>query len=298
MSLRAALADLEEAVRLDPGSARAVATLSQCYLLAGTRDILTRDESYAKALAAATRALQLDDTMAKAHTQLAEVKFYYEWDWQAARRGYERALELNPNDSHALARYSQFLSALDESEPAIRVANLAQQLDPFSQTVRFAPGMALFYARRYDEAVVAFLHLAQVPQYALTASDRVGLARAYAARGQFAEAIQEMTTAIGQHERPLPIWLAELGRIHAAAGHRTEALKILKQLESQRNVIPAHIAFILIALGAADAGFEALNQAADDRHPALLWMHVDPRFDPVRRDPRLRDLALRIGVPQ
>ena len=107
-----------------------------------------------------------------------------------------------------------------------------------------------------------------------------------------------MTTAIGQHERPLPIWLAELGRIHAAAGHRTEALKILKQLESQRNVIPAHIAFILIALGAADAGFEALNQAADDRHPALLWMHVDPRFDPVRRDPRLRDLALRIGVPQ
>ena len=84
-SLRAALADLQEAVRLDPTSARAFAALSQCYLLAGTRDIMTRDESYAKALTAATRALQLDDAVAQAHTQLAEVKFYFEWDWQAAR---------------------------------------------------------------------------------------------------------------------------------------------------------------------------------------------------------------------
>ena len=129
-SLRAALADLQEAVRLDPTSARAFATLSQCYLLAGTRDIMTRDESYAKALAAATRALQLDDTVAQAHTQLAEVKFYFEWDWQAARRGYERALELNPNNSHALARYSLFLSALDEQDAALKYATLAQAAGP------------------------------------------------------------------------------------------------------------------------------------------------------------------------
>jgi serine/threonine-protein kinase len=297
-SLKLALADLKEAVRLDPSSARAFATLSQCYRLLGAAEVLEHGEAYRNALLSATRAIQLNDAVAEGHTELAEVKFYYEWNWEWARREYERALELNPNNSHAMARYSQFLSALQRPDDALRWARRAQELDPLSLTVRFTPGMALFYARRYDDAIAEFRRLAELPQYALTASDHVGFARAYSARQQFPEAIREMTIALGQHDPPLAVWKAELGRIHAAAGHRGEALRILTDLEPQRKRIPAQIAFILLALGAIDAGFDALNQAADERAPALLWMNVDPRFDPVRHDPRLRDLALRLGIPQ
>jgi serine/threonine protein kinase/tetratricopeptide (TPR) repeat protein len=299
-SLKLALQDLLEAVRLDPKSARAYASLSQCYMLLGTRELLSHDQAYASALSAATRALQLDDSIAEAHTELAEVKFYYEWNWEWARREYERALELNPNNSHALARYSLFLSALDRRDEAVHWATLAQQLDPLSPTVRFAPGMALFYARRYDEAIAAFLHLKEIPPYALVPSDRVGLARSYAARGRYAEAIDEMSGAMQQGGTP-PAWMAELGRIHAAAGHRAEALRILRTLQTQADrggLIAGQIAFIQIALGSRDAAFEALRRAADLRWPALLWINVDPRLDPVRDDARFRELTMRVGLPQ
>ena len=297
-SLRAALADLQEAVRLDPTSARAFAALSQCYLLAGTRDIMTRDESYAKALTAATRALQLDDAVAQAHTQLAEVKFYFEWDWQAARRGYERALELNPNNSHALARYSLFLSALDEQDAALKYATLAQSLDPISPTVRFAPGMALFYARRYDDAIAAFLHLKDIPPFSLAASDHFGLGRAYAARGRFDDAIQEITLA-SKLGGPLTAWTAEIARIHAETGNRTEALRLLGELTARGSAVtPANLAFIYAALGEVDRAFDELNRAADQRAPILLWANVDPRLETLRGDARYRALTKRIGLPQ
>ena len=297
-SVRAALAALEEAVRLDPTSARAYATLSQCYLLAGTRDIMTPDESYARALAAATRALQLDDTVAQAHTQLAEVKFYFEWDWQTARRGYERALELNPNNSHALARYALFLAALDEQEPALRHATLAQQLDPVSNNVRSAPAMVLFYARRYDEAIAAFLQLRDAQASSPAAGEHFGLGRAYAARGRFDDAIQELAVGIKQ-DGPRALLTAEVARIHAETGNRPEALRLLGELTSGRTAVtPANLAFIYAALGDVDRAFQELNRAADQRAPILLWANVDPRLDTLRGDARYRALTKRIGLPQ
>jgi len=297
-SVRAALAALEEAVRLDPTSARAYATLSQCYLLAGTRDIMTPDESYARALAAATRALQLDDTVAQAHTQLAEVKFYFEWDWQTARRGYERALELNPNNSHALARYALFLAALDEQEAALRQATLAQQLDPVSVTVRNAPAMVLFYARRYDEAIAAFLQLRDAQTSPPIAGEHFGLGRAYAARGRFDDAIEELALGI-KLGGPRPLLTAEIARIHAETGNRPEALRLLGELTSGGAVVtPANLAFIYAALGDVDRAFQELNRAADQRAPILLWANVDPRLDTLRGDARYRALTKRIGLPQ
>jgi serine/threonine-protein kinase len=296
-TLRLALDDLLEATHLDPGSARAWATLSQCYLLLGTRGILTRADSYEKALAAATHALQLDTTMSEAHTQLAEVKFYHEWNWEWAQSEYELALELNPNNSHAMARYSQFLSALGRHDEAIERALDAARLDPYAATVRFAPGMALLYAHRYDEAIDAFLDLENVPPYALSAADRYALGRAYLATGDSRRAAEQIQIALKQGGRLAP-WLAELARVHAYDGNQSEARRILQELAAQRDASPVNLAFVYAALGSKDRAFDELNRAADERSTSLLWANVDPRLDNLRTDPRFRELVARIGLSQ
>jgi TolB-like protein len=298
-TLPLALADLLEAVQLDPKSARAHATLSQCYLLLGTRALLTQEEAYEKALAAATHALQLDPSVSEAHTELAEVKFYHEWNWEWAQREYALALELNPNNSHAMARYSVFLSALGRHDEAIQMAKDAARLDPLTSTVRFAPGMALFYARRYEEAIAAWLSLEDVYPFALSAPDRFALGRAYAALGSYREAAEQIGVALEKGGRtPPPAWLAELARIRVLEGNRREARRILKELAADPAAPPANLAFVHAALGDTNQAFQELNRAADQRSPVLLWANVDPRLDDLRSDPRYLGLVERIGLSQ
>jgi serine/threonine protein kinase/tetratricopeptide (TPR) repeat protein len=297
-TLELALADLQEAVRLDSGSARAYAALSQCYLLLGGREILKPADAYVRAQVAATRAVQLDDTIAEAHTELAEVKFYHEWDWEGARLEYERALALNPNGSHAMARYSLFLSALGRSDDALKYATAAQRLDPISATVRFAPGMALYYAGRFPEAVDAFTRLDTLPPFALYPSDRIGLGRAYAAVGRYPEAIQEIERAINQEKRAPGAWVAELARIEVEAGRAANGTRRLKELTAPgaRAGSPANLAFIYAALGDRDRAFAELERAVDQRSATLLWANVDPRLASLRSDARFQELLEKIGL--
>ncbi len=131
-----------------------------------------------------------------------------------------------------------------------------------------------------------------------SASDHFGLGRAYAARGRFDDAIQEITLAASWEARG-PCLTAEIARIHAETGNRTEALRLLGELTARRTAVtPANLAFIYAALGDVDRAFQELNRAADQRAPILLWANVDPRLDTLRGDARYRALTKRIGLPQ
>lgn len=295
-SLRAAFADLLDAVRLDPSSARAWATLSQCYISLANRELMPQDAAYAEALKAAERAQLLDESVAEGHTQMAEVKFYYEWNWAVARREYERALQLNPNNSRAMARYSMFLSALGLFDDAVRFGTQARDLDPANTTVRVAPGMAFLYARRYDKAIEEFRGLAELPPYTLLDNDRFGLGRAYGLAGDFPTAVAEMERVMARAGRR-SAYLSELARLRAQAGQIAEARALFRELAQKPDSSPAFLAFVHIALGEADQAFEQLDRAADRRSPSLLWLKVDSRFDPIRADPRFRELVQRVGIP-
>ena len=298
-SLRLAHADLLEAARLDPRSARIQAALSRCYVMLASRNIMSHTEAYPLALTAATTAVQLDDRVADAHTQLAEAKFYYEYQWELAGREYERALQLSPSNSHAMTRYAYFLAAIGKLDEALEWATLALSSDPLSPGVRSAPGMVLHYERRYEESVNAFQQLLGLPPNALMATDRVGLARSYAALGRHDDAIAQLQMAIKQQSAPEP-WVAELARVHAEAGRHEEARRVLRSLyrAGAMETCPANIGLVHVALGEMDEAFEALNRGVDLRSQPLLWIKVDPRFDAIRSDPRFPDLLSRVGLPR
>jgi tetratricopeptide (TPR) repeat protein len=298
-TLRLAHADLLEASRLDPRSARIQAALSRCYVMLASRNVMTHTEAYPLALAAATAAVQLDDRVADAHTQLAEAKLYYEYQWDFAEREYERALELSPSNSHAMSRYALFLAAVGKLDEALEWATLALSSDPLSPGPRSTPGMVLHYDRRYEDSVNAFQQLLTLPPNALMATDRVGLARSYAALGRYDDAIAQMKTAIQQHSAIEP-WVAELARIHAEAGRHEESRRLLRSLydAGAMNTCPANIGLVHVALGEIDEAFHALDRGVELRSQPLLWIKVDPRFDAIRGDPRFRELMARVGLPR
>jgi serine/threonine protein kinase/tetratricopeptide (TPR) repeat protein len=297
-SLERAHRDLLEATRLDPRFALAYATLSRCYYLLGTREVLARNYAHQLALDAAMRAIELDELVADGHTQLAEVKLYYEWDWDVAKREYDRALALNPNGVRAMTRYSSFLSARGEHEAALRWAMQAQGLDPASHEVRIGVGMAHYYAGDFERAIATFEGLTDIPPFTLLAVDRVGLARAYAAVGRYQDAIAQLRIAIKQQGELTP-WLAELARTHAAAGEYAEARRLLARVLADPNrsrVNPANIAFVYIELGDIERAFAELDRAVQAKETVMLWAAVDPRFDKIRHDPRFGEILRRIGV--
>lgn len=298
-TLQRAHRDLLEATRLDPQFALAYATLSRCYYLLGTRGVLSRDYAHQLALDAASRAIHFDEQVADGHTQMAEVKLYYEWDWDTARLEYDRALTINPNGSHTMARYAQFLSALGQHEAALKWATTAQGLDPASASIRSGVGMAHYYAGQYEQAIAAFLQLTQIPPFALHPVDRVGLARAYAAVGRYDEAVAELQTTMKQYDR-LPPWLAELARTHAAAGNYREARQLLATMQadpSWSRTPSVNIAFVYIELGEIDRAFELLERAIEQKDTVLIWANVDPRFNKIRDDPRFAEILRRIAIP-
>jgi TolB-like protein/tetratricopeptide (TPR) repeat protein len=298
-TLRLAHADLMEAARLDPRSARIQAALSRCYVMLASRNVMTHREAYPLALTAATKAVQFDDRVADAHTQLAEAKLYYEYQWDLAEREYERALELSPSNSHAMSRYALFLAAVGSLDEALEWAALALSSDPLSPGPRTAPGMVLHYKRRYEDSVNAFQQLLTLPPNAFMPPDRVGLARSLAALGRHDDAIAHLRIAIKAQSGPEP-WVAELARIHAEAGQHAEARRILQSLYAAgaMETCPANIGLVHVALGEIDQAFEALNHGVDLRAQPLLWIKVDPRFAAIRGDPRFRELMARVGLPR
>src|SRR5206468_10586151 len=153
-------------------------------------NILSRDESYSRSREAALHALQLDGDLPLARVALAQIKFYYEWDWEHAEEEFRRAVDLNPSDPDAHGQYGWFLAARGRVVEALDEMKRARELDPLSPTRRPPVAAVLIYARRFDEAtreLQAALRLN--PNYAVVHS---GLARAYAAQRMFREAIEEL----------------------------------------------------------------------------------------------------------
>jgi TolB-like protein/Tfp pilus assembly protein PilF len=289
---------LHQAIDLDPNYALAYDGLSYAYA-ASDDYLLAPQEAMPKARDAAKRALQLDDTLAEAHVEMAVVHYWYDYDWSAAEREFRRAIELRPDYPKAHEYYGWYLVSAGRVEEGVEATKRAAELDPLSLETNFVAGQNLYFAHQYDRCIDQLRKTLDLDSNYYFA--RLFLALCYEQKGNFSGAVAELHKA-SELEPSFPWPLAGLGHVDAVSGKRSDAEKILKQLNviSRQGyvVVPAYnFAEVYIGLGDKEQALKSLEKAYEDRSMMLNFLKADPRFASLHGDPRFRDLLRRVGLP-
>ena len=289
---RKAKEHFEEAIRIDPNYAPAYAGLADYYW--STLDLAPRD-GMPKAKENALKALELDPNLAQAHAELAAIHFYGDWDWAGADKEFRRALELNPGDSDSHRYYSFFLAALGRGKDALAESAKAQELDPFSISAQVNAGFVLYFAREFDKAIDQCRKALDVDPNSVGAYDCLG--SSYLAEGKYEEAIaaSEKASNLSNGDPPR---LVGLGRAYALADRKSDALRILEQLRQlSRNayVPPYFFATIYAGMGQKEQAIDWLEKGFRERDIYMAWLKVDAAVDPLRGDPRFKQLLQSVG---
>jgi eukaryotic-like serine/threonine-protein kinase len=281
-SWKQAIAELEDAVRLQPDYAPAQASLAQAWNQG--RDLLfTQSEGPRRE--AAQKAIDLDPTLAEGYAALAGIKFD-EWDWAGTLDAYEKAYALNPSAIDVCGCYGTTLSAFGRFDEALRIIEHAIEVNPLSTDLRFNHGFVLFMTRKYAEAERAFRRSLELEPRNLVS--RILLVFTYLQTNRFEEALAEA-------DRPELRNGGIMGAVYAALGRRDEALKILQGIDREAN--PLDTAGVYFWLGDLDRAFEYQSKAIDKRQGPIRWMNVSPQYDKFRFDPRFVAQVARLKLP-
>jgi len=293
-----AIAYFQEAIRIEPNYALAYAGLADTYNTLGFYSILPPDQSFLKSKQAAERALQIDDTLAEAHASLADALYHYNYDWGRAEKEFRRAIELNPNSTTALHWYSIFLALHGRAREGQQEIKRALDLDPLSPIFNTDLATHFFYARQYDQAIEQCKKvIGFAPNFGLA---HFWLARAYAAKAMYPEAIIEFQRALTLQPNNLLVQ-ALLGNVYAVSGQRAKAKQILGKLKNPPEgtyVSPDYVAVVYAGLGDNDQAMAWAERAYREHAPVLTHIKVDPVLDSLRSDPRFQDLVGRVGPPE
>jgi tetratricopeptide (TPR) repeat protein len=281
----------QQAIDKDPFYPQAYAGLAGTYVYLSE---LPPQEAMPKAKTAARKALELDGGLAETHVSMGWVSLYYDWDWVAAGKHFERAIALNPNSPLAHFEYANYLSALGRSNESITETQRGLDLDPVSPSLHSGLAFQLYASRRFDRAIEQYRKTLELDPSFPPA--RFGLGFAYAAKGMYRKALAEF------EKLPLDQRDVCLAYVHARMGETGQALRILDELKtrSKQSYVPAS-AFAMIYLGLEDKdqAFTWLEKAYEERSFRFLAsVKVDPLWDPLRSDPRFADLLCRLSLPQ
>jgi TolB-like protein/DNA-binding winged helix-turn-helix (wHTH) protein/Tfp pilus assembly protein PilF len=295
-----AIQHFEQAIALDPSYAQAYSGLADCYAI---RTALPPRVAIPKAMAAAMKAVELDNELAESHVSLATIKELYDWDRKGAESEYRRAIELNSNYALAHGLYSMYLTSMGRFDEGAAEASRAQEIDPLSPNMHIYLGWNFFNARQYDRSI-------EEAQKAIDLDPNVTMAynlmaRAYAQKKMYKEAIEvgERATRISDQGTSMmskehPFSLASLGYAYAVSGQLNEAHRIiqeLKELSTKSYVSANHLAVIYAGLGEKERVIEYLEKTFEERDEMQRFVKVSPIFDGIHADRRFGDLLVRVG---
>ncbi len=293
----------ERAIARDSSLVLAHAGIAQaCGLLSTVPfDAVPPRDAMPKAAAAARKALELDPSLPEAHAALGLVFHHYEWNWDAAERSYQRALELNPEYSAALLRYAWLLLARGRAADALarisRAQQIAEELDPhLLVAIRATRGAALYYARDFAAAIAECRAALALDKNDFLLHYILGCAqlRSGALHAGLATFMQAKAAW-----REVPLVAAGVGLAQVIAGRKKHAVAILERLEEQRKerYIPAiYIGILCAALRDYDRAFKWLERAFEERADGLVLLNADPMVDGMRSEPRFQAFLRRVGL--
>jgi eukaryotic-like serine/threonine-protein kinase len=288
---------LLQATAIDRDFARAHASLAEAYILAADA-VLPSDTAIPQAERAARQALGLEDRLAEAHTCLAAANMLYHRRWAEAERGFERAIELNPNDPTAHQWYAEYLTAMGRHEEALREIRLAEQMDQLSTVIKRGVARHYYCAERYDEAVQQCRALLD-SRLGNLIQTRVLLGRVYVEQGNFAQAVAELREA--DTLSPNPRVKSFLAYAYARAGRREEARRLLTEASApspRGYTTPLYLAAVYGALGEKEQAFALLHKAYQENSGLLAYLRVEPSLKSLRSDLRFGELARRLKLPE
>jgi TolB-like protein/Tfp pilus assembly protein PilF len=294
-SLEKSLAFFNQAIARDPNYALAYAGLADVYVVYGPDWAMAPNDVNEKAKAAAQRALEIDDSLAEAHTSLASI-YHNEWRWQDAEREFKRAIELNPNYATAHHWYSIYLATAGRFDETVKEAEKAAELDPLSLIMSSSLGGRLLDARRYEDATNQCRKTIDMdPNFGL---GHLCLGSSYVYKGHFQEGIAELQKAT-ELLPGNPDSMGQLGIAYALSGDHARAQKVLSKLKdpSQPRLPAYSIAMVYAALADKEQTIFWLQKGYEERNDDMIYMKIEPVFDPIRADSRFQDLIRRVGFP-
>jgi serine/threonine protein kinase/tetratricopeptide (TPR) repeat protein len=285
----------QRAIVFDPGYAPAYAGLADCYYMVSNQ-YYAPTEVMPKAKAAALRAIELDDTLGEAHATLALIRSVYDFNHGEAEKGFQQALKLKPGDATVHTWYGLYLVAMGRFDDGAAELEQAQKLDPVSPALNGYSGAVLYYAHRYDEVIRRMRPIIEKnPDYQ---QPYAWIALAYEQKGEWDKAIAAMeksTQLVGGEVDGL----AQLAHIYAVVGRKGDSRRVLKRVKEiarHRFVSAWDFALIHAGLGEQDEAFRWLQKVEQDRSEMFVLMNVDPRFDPLRADPRFPGVLRSAGL--
>jgi TolB-like protein/Tfp pilus assembly protein PilF len=292
--LRRAVGFFSRAIELEPRWAAPRSGLADAYLLLGERTLAPR-AAMEMAKASAQRALALDPDSAEAHTSLARLRLTYEWDWRSAEQAFRRAIELSPSYVEAHHWLSHGLVAAGRMEEALEESERALEPDPLNLIMRAHHAWNYVMARRPEKALEICSVLSDMLPHLFGSKLFAGLALEQL--GRHKEAVAHFRAAASRAEGSTER-IAALAHAHARAGQRAQATRILAGLRKRAKrsyVCPVDVAIACTGLGDFDAALDQLEEAVAQRSSELIYVGVEPRFDPLRARARYRRIAQRVG---
>ncbi|MDO8678798.1 MAG: protein kinase [Acidobacteriota bacterium] len=292
-----AVAHFEEAVRREPTWAEPLAHLAYAQQRAiESGDPLGRSARAEIVRTNALRAIELDAHVATSYTALAAVQAYHDWDFSGAEATLRQGLAAVAQNGAARSRLALLLAAEGRLPEAIAEAEAARDAEPLIPERHTTLGIIRYYANDFDRALDDMERsLSIAPNYG---QGHLGKGRVLSGLGRYDEAIREVQLALDQ--APNPGWLAVLGNIYAMAGRFGEMSQVesrLRDLEKQGVFAGIDTyAYNAAYQGRFDEAFTLLDEAVRRRLTNVLWVAVDPRAGPLRRDPRFDQLVIRMGV--
>jgi TolB-like protein/DNA-binding winged helix-turn-helix (wHTH) protein/Flp pilus assembly protein TadD len=294
--LQKALIYFQQAIDQDPTFGAAYSGLADCNSGLAWHGFKSPAEALAKANAAALKAIEIDPQSAEAHASLGLV-LNHRWDWAGAGAEFKRALQLDPRYANAHHWYGDNLSILGRHDEALLEAKQALELDPLNLMIGTWVSLRYYLARRYDMGIEQGRNTVELD--ANFAAAHLLLGENYVQAGLDEKGLAELQTA-AELSGNSPLYLTQVAVAHAAAGRRTEALRIIAELQTSsrtRYVSPYGLAQIYAAMHDQELTFKWLQIAYDDGAVWMSYLGVDPVFDGFRKDLRFQDLLRRVHLP-